>query len=237
MPFNQKWISYGTKLSINWSFWCFSGLQIGLNGTKQWRYYDFGPKSVAPLVCLSGTAGTADVFYKQILTLALKVTFNNHLLQSLIFFLTSILFQPCQTNACDSFLTRVGRSHCFAKCNSWISSGLVCSSFIRRDRGFALNWLVNPSSWYGQNQTNLQCLSNSFSCMSKFHVMFLISLHICRASIKGNWLMTGLQDNCCWCSSSVDPSGMGFIFWEVPGCSWCSPCKCFKLEGPWPLKF
>jgi hypothetical protein len=49
--------------------------QIGSNGTKQWRYYDYGPKSVAPLVCLSGTAGTADVFYKQILTLCLKVPF------------------------------------------------------------------------------------------------------------------------------------------------------------------
>ena len=51
-------------------------LQIGSNGTKQWRYYDYGPKSVAPLVCLSGTAGTADVFYKQILNLCLKVSFN-----------------------------------------------------------------------------------------------------------------------------------------------------------------
>lgn len=41
-------------------------------GTKQWRYYDYGPKSVPPLVCLSGTAGTADVFYKQILSLSMK---------------------------------------------------------------------------------------------------------------------------------------------------------------------
>jgi maspardin len=47
-------------------------IPIGSNGTKQWRYYDYGPKSVAPLVCLSGTAGTADVFYKQILNLCLK---------------------------------------------------------------------------------------------------------------------------------------------------------------------
>lgn len=41
-------------------------------GTKQWRYYDSGPKSVPPLVCLPGTAGTADVFYKQILSLSSK---------------------------------------------------------------------------------------------------------------------------------------------------------------------
>ncbi|XP_019446673.1 PREDICTED: maspardin [Lupinus angustifolius] len=41
-------------------------------GTKQWRYYDFGPKSVPPLICLPGTAGTADVYYKQIMSLSLK---------------------------------------------------------------------------------------------------------------------------------------------------------------------
>ncbi|MCO5594830.1 hypothetical protein L7F22_048864 [Adiantum nelumboides] len=41
-------------------------------GTKYWRYYDYGPKSVPPLICLPGTAGTAEVFYKQILTLSSK---------------------------------------------------------------------------------------------------------------------------------------------------------------------
>ncbi|XP_022996437.1 maspardin-like [Cucurbita maxima] len=41
-------------------------------GTKQWRYYDFGPKVVPPLICLPGIAGTADVYYKQILSLAMK---------------------------------------------------------------------------------------------------------------------------------------------------------------------
>ncbi|GKV38124.1 hypothetical protein SLEP1_g46069 [Rubroshorea leprosula] len=42
-------------------------------GTKQWRYYDFGPKVVPPLICLPGTAGTADVYYKQIMLLSMKV--------------------------------------------------------------------------------------------------------------------------------------------------------------------
>ena len=42
-------------------------------GTKQWRYYDFGPKAVPPLICLPGTAGTADVHYKQIMALSMKV--------------------------------------------------------------------------------------------------------------------------------------------------------------------
>ncbi|XP_076905689.1 uncharacterized protein LOC143561506 [Bidens hawaiensis] len=41
-------------------------------GTKQWRYYDFGPKLVPPLICLPGTAGTADVYYKQIMALSIK---------------------------------------------------------------------------------------------------------------------------------------------------------------------
>ncbi|KAL5541060.1 hypothetical protein UlMin_042633 [Ulmus minor] len=41
-------------------------------GTKQWRYYDFGPKEVPPLICLPGTAGTADVYYKQIMALSFK---------------------------------------------------------------------------------------------------------------------------------------------------------------------
>lgn len=41
-------------------------------GPRQWRYYDYGPKEVPPIVCLSGTAGTADVFYKQILFLSMK---------------------------------------------------------------------------------------------------------------------------------------------------------------------
>lgn len=42
-------------------------------GTKQWRYYDFGPKVVPPLICLPGTVGTADVYYKQIMSLSMKV--------------------------------------------------------------------------------------------------------------------------------------------------------------------
>ncbi|XP_038976534.1 maspardin isoform X4 [Phoenix dactylifera] len=41
-------------------------------GSKQWRYYDFGPKSVPPLICIPGIAGTADVYYKQIMSLSLK---------------------------------------------------------------------------------------------------------------------------------------------------------------------
>ncbi|KAH9316379.1 hypothetical protein KI387_025006, partial [Taxus chinensis] len=41
-------------------------------GLKQWRYYDYGPKQVPALICLSGVIGTADVFYKQIMFLGMK---------------------------------------------------------------------------------------------------------------------------------------------------------------------
>ncbi|KAF0929933.1 hypothetical protein E2562_026933, partial [Oryza meyeriana var. granulata] len=41
-------------------------------GPKLWRYYDFGPKAVQPLVCIPGIAGTADVYYKQIMALSMK---------------------------------------------------------------------------------------------------------------------------------------------------------------------
>ncbi|XP_020094331.1 maspardin isoform X3 [Ananas comosus] len=41
-------------------------------GAKQWRYYDFGPKTVPPLICIPGIAGTADVYYKQIMSLSMK---------------------------------------------------------------------------------------------------------------------------------------------------------------------
>ncbi|KAL6008112.1 hypothetical protein ACLOJK_033618 [Asimina triloba] len=41
-------------------------------GMKQWRYYDFGPKVVPPLICLPGLAGSAEVYYKQIMSLSMK---------------------------------------------------------------------------------------------------------------------------------------------------------------------
>jgi len=39
---------------------------------KVWRYYDFGEKSLPTLVLLHGATGTAEIFYKQILSLAPK---------------------------------------------------------------------------------------------------------------------------------------------------------------------
>ncbi|XP_043718277.1 maspardin-like [Telopea speciosissima] len=47
-------------------------ITIGTKNSKRWRYYDFGPKVMPPLICIPGTAGTADVYYKQIMALSMK---------------------------------------------------------------------------------------------------------------------------------------------------------------------
>jgi len=39
---------------------------------KTWRYYDYGPKEGNPLVFLHGASGTAEVFFKQLLSLGPK---------------------------------------------------------------------------------------------------------------------------------------------------------------------
>jgi len=39
---------------------------------KVWRYYDYGPKEATPLIMLHGASGTAEVFYKQIMSLCSK---------------------------------------------------------------------------------------------------------------------------------------------------------------------
>lgn len=51
----------------------FRGINSLQIGAKQWKYYDFGPKTVSPLVCIPGIAGNADVYYKQIMCLSMKV--------------------------------------------------------------------------------------------------------------------------------------------------------------------
>eukprot|EP01119_Soliformovum_irregulare_P006929 TRINITY_DN1933_c0_g1_i2.p1 TRINITY_DN1933_c0_g1~~TRINITY_DN1933_c0_g1_i2.p1 ORF type:complete len:276 (+),score=69.39 TRINITY_DN1933_c0_g1_i2:92-919(+) len=42
------------------------------NTEKVWKYYDFGPKDVTPLVFLGGASATAEVFYRQFLSLCPK---------------------------------------------------------------------------------------------------------------------------------------------------------------------
>lgn len=46
---------------------------VDSDGSKTWRIFDSGPKSIhCPLICLPPVSGTADVFYKQILSLATR---------------------------------------------------------------------------------------------------------------------------------------------------------------------
>jgi maspardin len=39
---------------------------------KIWKFYDYGPKDVPPLILLPGVSGTAEIFYKQFLSLCPK---------------------------------------------------------------------------------------------------------------------------------------------------------------------
>ncbi|KAM3963189.1 maspardin [Aphomia sociella] len=44
---------------------------VDSDGTKAWRIFDSGPKSVnCPLICLPPVSGTADIFFKQVMGLA-----------------------------------------------------------------------------------------------------------------------------------------------------------------------
>lgn len=46
---------------------------VDTNGTKGWKIYDSGPKTIkSPLICLPPVSGTADIFFKQILSLGAK---------------------------------------------------------------------------------------------------------------------------------------------------------------------
>ncbi|GAQ85524.1 hypothetical protein KFL_002390160 [Klebsormidium nitens] len=47
-------------------------IQVGMHQNKHFRYYEFGPKRLDPLICLGGAASTADCFYKQVLALSSK---------------------------------------------------------------------------------------------------------------------------------------------------------------------
>lgn len=38
----------------------------------RWRYFDHGPRTAPPLVCIGGVAATADAFFKQVLDLGFK---------------------------------------------------------------------------------------------------------------------------------------------------------------------
>ena len=52
-------------------FFCLIQIVVDSSDEKEWLIYDAGPRNVrCPLVCLPPASGTADVFFKQILTLS-----------------------------------------------------------------------------------------------------------------------------------------------------------------------
>ena len=50
---------------------CILQIVVDSSDDKEWLIYDAGPRSVrCPLICLPPASGTADVFFKQVLTLS-----------------------------------------------------------------------------------------------------------------------------------------------------------------------
>ncbi|EGG13405.1 alpha/beta hydrolase fold-1 domain-containing protein [Cavenderia fasciculata] len=47
-------------------------ISLGGLSEKVWKYYDFGPKDVAPLILIPGVSGTGEIFYKQMVSLCPK---------------------------------------------------------------------------------------------------------------------------------------------------------------------
>jgi len=78
--------------------------RVSLGGVNEkiWKYYDFGPKDATPLVCIPGASGTAEVFYKQMISLCPKG-----------YRIVSIQFAPYDTHqgwckGFDRFLDKIG---------------------------------------------------------------------------------------------------------------------------------
>ncbi|KAG8229414.1 hypothetical protein J437_LFUL000935 [Ladona fulva] len=63
---SQEYLSFRSNIPLR-------RIVVDSDGSKVWKLYDSGPKTVAtPLVCLPPVSGTADVFFQQILALNAK---------------------------------------------------------------------------------------------------------------------------------------------------------------------
>ncbi|KAK7793637.1 hypothetical protein R5R35_004865 [Gryllus longicercus] len=63
---SQEYLSFRSSIPLR-------KIIVDNNTSKVWKIYDSGPKSVkTPLICLPPVSGTADVFYKQVLSLHAK---------------------------------------------------------------------------------------------------------------------------------------------------------------------
>jgi len=84
-------------------------VSLGSVNEKIWKYYDFGPKEAVPLVCIPGASGTAEIFYKQMISLCPKG-----------YRIVSVQFAPYDTHqgwckGFDRFLDKIGapKAHLF----------------------------------------------------------------------------------------------------------------------------
>jgi len=59
-----------SKSEMYKNFRSWVGLQKLICDDKEWQFYDYGPKNVPPLLFIPGAQGTADVFYKQFVSLS-----------------------------------------------------------------------------------------------------------------------------------------------------------------------
>ncbi|CAH1112600.1 unnamed protein product [Psylliodes chrysocephalus] len=63
---SQEYLSFRSNVPLK-------RIVVDSDNSKGWRIYDCGPKSVrCPLICLPPVSGTADIFFKQALTLSAK---------------------------------------------------------------------------------------------------------------------------------------------------------------------
>jgi maspardin len=84
-------------------------VSLGSVNEKIWKYYDFGPKDAIPLVCIPGASGTAEVFYRQMISLCPKG-----------YRIVSVQYAPYDTHqgwckGFDRFLDKIGapKAHIF----------------------------------------------------------------------------------------------------------------------------
>lgn len=71
----KSWVAMQrVRLSLSIAFLTVFSMQITIDymNEKIWKFYDFGPKDVPALVFLPGTSGTAEIYYKQFLSLCPK---------------------------------------------------------------------------------------------------------------------------------------------------------------------
>ena len=68
----QNTLTFACDFIIHLFFARQNSLKITTDDNSVFKYYDFGPKDVVPLVFIPPTSGTAEVFFKQFLSMCPK---------------------------------------------------------------------------------------------------------------------------------------------------------------------